>query len=286
MKLIQTSQTILLAVLSLGFLLIPPAAQGAILTLEFANGNGTSLVDQYTGASGSGWNTAWTQSFGVNTTSGSAGVVNTTPLYTGGGNYLHVGFDTISGGTASQRSARVSRQWDTSAISLTQPIVLDFYFRSDTVASNTLQSFSLFGSSTATSGTSLNDSWRIDINSTGINAFNNTTSVSLGTAAQTGVNVANTPFHFTLSLDPVADTYVVSVTRLDTNVTFTSGALAFRNGADASLAYLNFVSFGGASQSNLGFSLDTISVVPEPGVVSLFALGGCLVFAFRKRLRS
>ena len=258
------------AVVCLLFPLVGVRAQ--VLTLNFADGNGTALVDQFTGTGGSGWASGWSQSFGADTSSSSATVVNTLPIFSGGDNYLDVSYNTGSGAS---RVVRVSRQWNTSAISLSGPIVFDFYFRTDTAVANASQSFVLFGGAAASSSTGASDSWKITMDGGGVSVFNNNTAATLATAAQAGTNVGNTPLHFTLSINPVADTYTVAMTRLDTNATFTSGTLALRNGADASLSYFNFVSNGGVSQTGLGFALDGLSVVPEPSVAAtvLFGLG-------------
>lgn len=244
--------------------------EAQILPLDFTGGNGTSLVDQYAGTAGSGWSTPWTQVFGADTSSTSASVVNATPIYSGGDNYLQVGFNT---GTGTSRGVRVSRQWNTSALSLTAPFTIDFYFRSNTIVSNANQSFILFGSSAATSGTGTNDSWKISIDGSGISVYNGNTGGLLASAAAAGTNVANTPLHFTLAINPVTDTYTVSATRLDTNATFTSGTLALRNGNNPSLSYFNFVSNAGPSLTGAGFALDGIAVVPEPGTTILLASG-------------
>jgi hypothetical protein len=245
-------------------------ARSQVLALNFSGSNGTNLVDQFTGTSGSGWATAWTQSYGADTVSGNGTVVNSSPIYSGGGDYLDVSYNTGSG---ANRGVRVSRQWNTSAISLTEPIVFEFYFRSDTSVINANQSLLLFGSTAGTSSTGGNDSWKITMDGGGVTVFNSNTAVSLATAVQAGTNVANTPLHFTLAINPVTDTYTVSMTRLDTNVTFTSGTLALRNGADASLSYFNFVSNGGANQTGLGFALDGLSVVPEPSSAAAVLFG-------------
>lgn len=248
------------------------SARAQVLALNFSggDGNGTALVDQFTGTSGSGWATAWTQSYGSDATSGNAAVVDASPIFSGGGRYLDVSYNTGSG---ANRGVRVSRQWNTSAISLATPIVFDFYFRPDTAVSNGTQAFLLFGSTAATSSTGGNDSWKITMDGGGVSVFNNNTPVTLATAAQAGTNVANTPLHFTLTINPVADTYTVSMTRLDTNATFTSGTLALRSGSDASLSYFNFVSNGGANQNGLGFSLDALTVVPEPSTAATVLVG-------------
>lgn len=263
---------------SSALLLALSCASAQVLTLDFADGNGTTTVDQYTGISGSGWNTAWTQSFSANATNTSATVVNTSPLYTGGGNYLQVSYDTTDTATA-----RVSRQWDTTELTLTDPVVLDFYFRSNTNVSTSTQVFTLFGSNSAISSTGPNDSWRIAADGGGFSAFDNTTPVSLGT----GPILAGVTFHFTLTFDTVANTYDVSVTNMSTSATFTADDLALRNGADASLSYMNFLSSNSqaAAKTGLGFAIDGISLttVPEPGVAALSVLGGLLLTHFARR---
>src|SRR5689334_15758934 len=72
---------------------VTSSASAQVLTLDFAGGNGTSSVDQYQGIAGSGWNTAWSQSIGAQTDNASLTVTNTSPLYSGGGNYLNISYD-------------------------------------------------------------------------------------------------------------------------------------------------------------------------------------------------
>ncbi len=69
------------------------------------------------------------------------------------------------------------RQWEYASLSLSSPITMSFYFRSDTVISGANQSFTLFGSSFAISTTSANDSWKITMDGGGINVFNGTSGV-------------------------------------------------------------------------------------------------------------
>lgn len=262
------------------------AATAQVLPLDFVDGNGAAFVDQYQGISGSGWTTGWVSSFGGGTSAASASVTNTLPI-TSGGDYLHVTYDTAASG---DRSARVSRQWDTSgaSISLAAPINISFNFRSDTVIAGAAQGFVIFGSSAATSSTGGNDSWKFTLDGGGISVYNDNTLTALASAAQAGTNVAGTPLKFSLLIDPTANTYIASVTRLDTNVTFTSGILTLRNGADASLSYLNFVALGGASMSGLGYSIDNITVVPEPSAFVYLGLAGlgAMFLIFRRRIRA
>lgn len=245
---------------------------GAVVALDFSDGNGTTSVTQYTGIAGNGWKTAWQQSFGADTSSGQATVMDESSLIVGGGNYLHVTYDAGSG---SNRSVRVSRQWDITSVSLTNPFTIDFDFRSDTTVSNNSQTFLIFGSSAAASTTGSSDSWKISADGGGWHVFdNNTTLASFSTPA-----VGTATWHVSITIDVVTDTWSVSLTNLSTSIAYTASDLALRNGADASLSWINFVSNGGQSQSDRGFSLDNIairSVIPEPSSIAL-TLGGILL---------
>lgn len=261
------------------------AAQAAVLPLGFDGGAGTSGIDQYTGASGGGWNSAWSTTFHSGTANTGATVSSASPLTVGGGNYLQLGFDTAASGA---RLARHARQWDTSAISLTDPFTFEFDFRSNVNVASATQTLLLFGSSASATGTGSADSWKIAADGSGWSAFNGTTAVSLGA----GAVKANETWHFSLTIDPVSDTYSVSVQNLTTAAsTFTVSGLALRNGADSSLAWLNFHANGAASQTGLGFAVDSLAItstaIPEPSGAAVLAgglaLGGTVL---RRRRRA
>lgn len=269
-------------------------AGAAVTPLTFSGGG----VDQYPGATGGGWLTPWTVANGSNTTniSTKTAVLNTSPLYSGGGNYLHVGYD--AGNAAS--SAGASRQWDVSSISLTDSFVIDFYFRSDTAVSNANQVFNLFGGSTAAVGTSSSASWALNFTGGGITATNyDASGVSQGNAtlltqAQSQQSMSGVAFHFTVTINPVADTYTVAVTNLNNSVSVTSAVLGLRNRTDAGLSYLNFGVARAASAvaaTDLGYSIDNVTItslaapIPEPGTYSLLAGGACLAFGYLRSSR-
>ncbi len=260
------------------------SAHAAVLTLDFANGNGTTSVDQYTGTAGSGWNTAWTTAAGSGVTSSTSTVVNTTPLYTGGGNYLSTSF-TVSGTTSTANQwVRVSRQVNSSAISLTSPVSYSFTLRPDSAVQNTSETFTIFNATAATPNTGGSDTWKITADGGGWNIYNGSTIVAVGKVGAT--NLAGTDYQFTINSDPSTKTWTTTIYNITNNSTYNSGTLSWRNTAATSEnTFLNFVSQSGATSSQtFGYSLDNIVVVPEPSVGSLTALAG-LSFLLLKRYR-
>lgn len=261
--------------------LSPLCAQ--VLDLEFSGGNGTTSVDQFEGISGSGWNTAWSETFHSGTANGNATVTATNPMVSGGGNYLSVSYDTQASGT---RLARLARQWDTSALSLTTPIVISFDIRSNVDVSSSAQYFTLFGSSSSTPNTSSNDSWKITADGGGWKAYNGTESVNFNT----GTIQANDTWHISMTIDPVADTYdasVQNITQSGSILTLTD--LALRNGSESSLSFLNIHGYAAASLSGNEYSIDNVSVssIPEPSTAAgAIAIVSILAFGLYRHRRS
>lgn len=243
------------------------SAQAVVTPLTFSGGIGTAGVDQYQGVAGGGWNTAWAAGFHSGTTGGSATVSSASPLVSGGGDYLDVSYNTTTGGIT-----RVNRQIDLTALDLASPVTISFDFRSKAGVEAANQTILIFASSASATGTGANDSWKIEGNGAGWRVNDNTSNASLGT----GYISAGDTWHFSLTIDPVENKYGVSAQNLTTNSeVYSLSGLALRNGADASLAWLNFNVTGGAGQTGLGFSIDNlvVSQIPEPGAAAL-AFGG------------
>ena len=254
-------------------LVVPALASAVILPLEFAGGNGNTSVDQFEGIAGSGWATAWEAHFHSGTSNGVATVEDTSPLVPGDGNYLHLTYDTGASGTA---LARLARQWDTTALSLTSKIIISFDIRSDVDISNSTQTFVLFGSSVSASGTSSSDSWKLTADGGGWRAYNGTTGVTFDSGS---INAGDT-WSITLIVDPVLDTYEASVQNITQSGTvFTLSDLALRNGDDASLSFLNIHGNASYNLTGRGYSIDDVSITNIPEASSsllIFGVGALL----------
>lgn len=265
------------------------SANAQVLTLDFADGNGTTSVDQFQGIAGSGWRGGWINAAGTGVTSYGGNVTNTSPLTSGGGNYLSMNFSVVGGGGTGTQFMRLSRQIDNTAISLTSAVAYSFTLRPDSPQSSANESLTIFSGTSANQSTGPSDTWRITSSGSGW-------SLSNGDAGQVSVgllgspnNMSGTAFQFSILSDPTTKTYVATITNLTNNQSFTSAALAWRSGTtNTENTYLNFASVSNASTANtFGYSLDGLSVapVPEPGTVALATLGGLtiLVMAAKRR---
>jgi len=260
-----------------------------VLTLNFADGNGTTSVDQFQGIAGSGWRGGWLTGAGAGVSSASRDVVNTSPLTSGGGNYLSTSFSVSGTGSNATQWVRNTRQIDNTAISLSSPVAYSFTLRPDSIQSNSNESLLIFSGAGANNTSSGTDTWRITSSGAGW-AFSNgdTLSVTAGLLGSPN-NMSGSIFQFTIISDPSTRTYTGSIQNLTNGQTYSSGALAWRTGAGATEnTYLNFVALSGSSTANtFGYSLDGLSVapVPEPGTIALATLGGLTILVAAKRRR-
>ncbi|PAW78903.1 MAG: hypothetical protein B9S32_05855 [Verrucomicrobia bacterium Tous-C9LFEB] len=252
----------------LALLLGASQSSGAVLTLDFADGNGTTSVDQYMGTAGSGWKGGWTTA-----TTGSSStntVTNGTPLYTGGNNYLQASY-IIS---ATGQNERVTRQVDSTAINLSSLVTYSFTFRSDVSIGGSGQYLAIVNATGPTSGTGPSNTWEITADGGGWKVGG----VALGfLGGGTG-----TDYQFTINSDPISKTYNVTILNLNNLQSVTSVTANYRNAlATTENTYLNFISTATGTAlvgSTIGFSIDNISVVPEPNSMALI-VASCALFA-------
>lgn len=258
-------------------------AGAQVLPLDFTDGNGTTSVDQFAGIAGSGWKTAWTTQAGPNVTGFSSTVTNTNPL-AGGGNYLQTNFSVVGTNQGGQW-LRLSRQLDSSAISLSSPVMYSFTLRPDSTVSNSFETFTIFSGTAATNNTGGGDTWKITADGGGWNVYTGNTLVALGKVG--AAMLSGTTYQFNIYSDPLTKTWSLTINNLTNNSTVSSSVLNWRTTASVENSFLNFISQSGSeSAATFGYSLDSLTVIPEPSTVALLALGGAAVLLnFRRRLR-
>ncbi len=270
----QLTGDVLCAVIA-GGLGIAASAQGGIVA-NFDGGNGTASFDQYTGTAGGGWTGGW-----ITDSSISAEVVNTSPL-NGGGNYLSV---TDSETTTSANFSVLSRVY--TAFDNVDPAdvhTIRFDFRLDSPASNLTgpDAIVFFNSNNNELG---------GPNGFEIRGFHLTGSsglvwtfrdgngrISSGMTIETGV-----VYSFTLTVDPQNLSYVVSIDNGTTTVA--SDPLAYRTTSPGARPWLNFGSRDQTEGQTITYSLDNLSIVPEPASLSLMGLSGLALLHRRREVQ-
>jgi hypothetical protein len=268
------------------------AATAQTVVANFTGGTGTASSDQYTGVAGNGWVGPW--SFGG--TAGFAAVANTTPLATGGGNYL--AYSSVSGGSGSDIA--LNRQWSSTNVPDTAAYRVSFSVRLDnignwdaagdyfTVSASNAVANSPSGSSSfiiraygATTGTATAGKWAFYNGGKNSAAFN----ASLFQSSTMSV-VAGTTYQFTVDVNPLTGTYAATIDDGTSSVSAT--ALGFRSATFTSRNVLNFDSAKSVATDTFGYSIDTVSIaaIPEPSTYAvLVGFGAIGLTALRRRRR-
>ncbi|PAW76266.1 MAG: hypothetical protein B9S32_15565 [Verrucomicrobia bacterium Tous-C9LFEB] len=259
---------------------------GMTLALPFATNAATVIEDfegSYPGSAGSGWATAWVQTLGSGVGL-NAQLTNTSPLQTGGGQYLSVSLSATSA-----NSATVNRAFNnTTGIDVASPYQVQFALRLD-AALISGQQISLYASPGSSSVTSSNVSWSIVADSTNGWLINNgnksggvTSQVSTGLSLSSGVT-----YLFTIDVDPTTKAWNVSIDSTAGNYDNTGAAFGFRTAATTTMTTptLSFGGKPGSDGTSLDFSIDNLSItqVPEPATPALIGLGIALTVVLRRR---
>lgn len=277
-------------VLALAGLLVP-VANGAIVA-DFADGNGTTLPDQWTGVAGNGWATGWGQ---ANLNAGATGVVNTTPLH-GGGNYLQ------ATKTDGQTQPYIRRQYSTfGEVNITQPHRITMSFRYDTDLA-TFTAFSdriaIFGDTAAVTGSAATNTWLIGVgggnSGAGTNQSvypgnwyfidnNGNTDFSTANMFDTGLAlVEDRVYAITVDVNPAAGTYSASIND-GVNPVVSAADLTFRRGPGvANGSWFHIVANSGSTDA-AAFSIDNLTIVPEPTGLALAGVAAIGLLRRRRR---
>lgn len=253
-------------------LLVSTMAQAAVVdNLHFTDGNGSTSVDQYPGIAGTRWLEPWTDIGSVIAT-----VTDVDPL-NGGGNYL-----SITGVEAGQGVTRRFLAPTDYSYRLELDLRVDSLPEAASLTLSTGSSRLIYTNDRNYIQTKANVS-----NGVGGEWYFEWYRESDGSVQRqySGIDLLEgTVYHFDFWIDPVAKTYVPSVS--DGVDTFVGTALAFRN-QDAAVSN-PFFELGAQSVSDTGtlsYSLDNIRLVPEPGSTALCLLGLLGIAAGGRRFR-
>lgn len=198
----------------------------------------------------------------------------------------------------------VGRQYSANT---TDTLTISFDFTIDDFATSGISGaqdrFALFGSSAAAGGSTNNNSWLIfggqDISGLdgslpadgGNWKFHNGTKggnlENGGSGENSFINsgialVLGDTYRFTVLDDPSAENYIVSVDNLDDAAAgFTSGTLGYRASAGTN-PFINFGARISANNDTAGFTIDNVSIVPEPSSMLLSCFGALALFRRRR----
>jgi hypothetical protein len=245
---------------------------------NFTDGNGTNLVDQYTGVAGGGWSVPWAAVGGSSAlVAGSA--TQDAPL-NGGGKYLGTTVTTsVAAGTGAVNRGYTSTGPSSADLATESLHRISFDFRLDSDLSTfteTSDQINLFGDSTSRSSTGPKNTWTIS--AFGAPFFNvqaRTWAFQNGDTAGTVVSmvdsgvplVPGTVYHFTVIVNPIAKQYTASVSdgMSGAGHSFTSPALVWRGDTPFThtlTTYVEMAAVGSAAGEQIRYSTDAIAIAP------------------------
>lgn len=276
-------------------------ASAAPIKAGFDDGNGNTLVDQYQGAGGAGWDAGWLTPAMGNGATGVGTVVNTNPLSAGGGNYLSFAVNRSNPTATGEQFSGPRRKWTDASIS-SQPHTISWKFRLDD-ASLTFNGGSdsiLFADKIATdssTGTGGGMTWGVRVQGGTTNGtaaaprwFAYTGNGSGGATntpdTDTGVVlVPGTVYHFAVTVRPGVD-WATTFYDVAIDGTTVLTDLKFRNTTvTTSGGNLQFIGYSETANESRTFSIDDVMVqVPEPMSIAAFGLAATGLLFRRRRL--
>ncbi|MBN8709358.1 MAG: hypothetical protein J0I10_08255 [Verrucomicrobia bacterium] len=275
-------QTLRAALIVIGLIGPMSLAARAAVIANFTEGNGSTLPDQYVGAAGAGWTTAWTN---TNATVLTGNVTNTSPL-SGGGNYLSLALTQGAGSVT-----YINRTWSNTEVPYTGGVTLSWSFRLDSpitsfnAQADVLHFYDGLGGAAsflisgfgATTGTASGQTWAFYNGNRDGAAWNGNNYVNTGISITTG-----TMYTFSVTLDPSTRSWTGTVSNGTSS--YTSSALGFRTSAYSANGTFILGMQESVSSKNLTASFDSLSIVPENQTSALAAFGfGLMLFLAKAR---
>ncbi|MBN1555478.1 MAG: PEP-CTERM sorting domain-containing protein [Phycisphaerae bacterium] len=259
--------------------------RAAPIEANFDAGETTTQVDGWTGMAGDGWQGAWNSYFQSATGSSQTfQVTDATPLQTGAGNYLNTTFENHR--DSSRTAALVTRQFDMdTARSGGSTLTTSFLYRLDYLSKSDMYDVlgGVYFSANATAngydldGTTATSAWGFSTTRLSAPNFRFLNGANLDESDI--VLYLNDVYEFTFTVDYDTQTYVASVENLTKDLSYTSGILDFNYKPTGEEPVADYLTWGirlldGDPSSKTGtYSLDSVSVTPEPATLILLTTG-------------
>lgn len=284
-------------ILSFGLVAALPA--GAQIVASFDSGTGTGTSNEFVGAAGGGWVGAWAQNTRTpsppNTTSASQTLTAVNPLG-GSGSLLVTSFTANTSGGATRSNAR--REWTAfGGANPANAFVVSFDFRVDEItgtnASGDFVQFFLRGTSQTSTDFNLGAAG-IRILGDGTLQYRNGSS-TVSVAPATYAIADGTVYTFSAEVDPTTATWDLSVFQTSNpSNAFSIAGLGFGStgsGTNDGVTWLHFgtsvnasaaAGFTGATST---WTVDNISIIPEPSTYAALLGGAALGLGLLRRRR-
>jgi hypothetical protein len=260
--------------------------QASPIQANFDDGETTTEVDGWTGMAGDGWEGAWDSYFQSATgNSQTFQVTDTTPLETGAGNYLNTTFENHR--DSSRTAALVTRQFDmTTARSGGSTLTTSFLYRLDYLNKSDMYDVlgGVYFAANATAngyelqGTTDTSAWGVSTTRESAPNFRFLDGAT-GLDESDIVLYLDDVYEFTFTADYDTQTYVALVKNLTKDLSYTSGTLDFKYKPTGTEPVADYLTWGirlldGDPSTRMGtYSLDSVSLTPEPATLVLVAAG-------------